>query len=158
MRALEAPPALKARPAGSRIQPGSVAPDEAEAVRLVLRQIIVVGSTIYDETELATLYDDLLGREVAEQVQVTDVLGPLLAVSLALPAGDPLVSDVSGGLGTLSRLLRMVLQSGVLGVGAYLAIEQEARASGDRWGHSHGIRAGRGSPNCWCCFRNEIRQ
>ena len=37
-------------------------------------------------------------------------------------------SDVSGGLGSLSRALRMVLQSLVLGLGAYLVIYQEATA------------------------------
>ena len=37
-------------------------------------------------------------------------------------------SDVSGGLGALSRALRMVLQSLVLGLGAYLVIYQEATA------------------------------
>ena len=34
-------------------------------------------------------------------------------------------SDIAGSLGTLSRTLRMMLQSLVLGVGAYLAIHQE---------------------------------
>jgi ATP-binding cassette subfamily C protein len=37
-------------------------------------------------------------------------------------------SDVAGGLGALSRILRMILQSAVLGVGAYLVIQQEATA------------------------------
>ena len=37
-------------------------------------------------------------------------------------------SDVAGGLGALSKVLRMALQSGVLGVGAYLVIEQQATA------------------------------
>ncbi len=37
-------------------------------------------------------------------------------------------SDVSGGLGALSRALRMLLQSLVLGLGAYLVIYQEATA------------------------------
>jgi ATP-binding cassette subfamily C protein PrsD len=35
-------------------------------------------------------------------------------------------SDVSSGLGTASRVLRMMLQSGVLAVGAYLVVHQEA--------------------------------
>jgi ATP-binding cassette subfamily C protein PrsD len=38
------------------------------------------------------------------------------------------VADVAGGLGAASRVLRMMLQSTVLGVGAYLAINQEATA------------------------------
>ena len=37
-------------------------------------------------------------------------------------------SDVGGGLGSISKVLRMLLQSGVLAVGAYLVIHQEATA------------------------------
>jgi len=37
-------------------------------------------------------------------------------------------SDVSGGFGSLSKVLRMMLQSGVLAVGAYLVIYQQASA------------------------------
>ena len=37
-------------------------------------------------------------------------------------------SDVAGGLGTISKVLRIGLQSAVLGVGAYLVIEQQATA------------------------------
>jgi ATP-binding cassette, subfamily C, type I secretion system permease/ATPase len=37
-------------------------------------------------------------------------------------------SDVGGGLGSLSKVLRMMLQSGVLAVGAYLVVHQEATA------------------------------
>jgi ATP-binding cassette, subfamily C, type I secretion system permease/ATPase len=37
-------------------------------------------------------------------------------------------SDVSGGLGSISKVLRMFLQSAVLAVGAYLVIHQEASA------------------------------
>jgi ATP-binding cassette subfamily C protein len=36
------------------------------------------------------------------------------------------IADVAGGLGSASRVLRMVLQSAVLGLGAYLVINQEA--------------------------------
>jgi len=39
-----------------------------------------------------------------------------------------LASDVGGGLGAFSKVLRMMLQSGVLAVGAYLVIHQEATA------------------------------
>ena len=38
------------------------------------------------------------------------------------------ISDVGGGLGAISRALRMLLQSAVLGVGAYFVINQEATA------------------------------
>ena len=37
-------------------------------------------------------------------------------------------SDVAGGFGSLSKVLRMMLQSGVLAVGAYLVIYQQATA------------------------------
>ena len=37
-------------------------------------------------------------------------------------------SDVAGGLGAISKVLRMMLQSAVLAVGAYLVIHQEATA------------------------------
>ena len=37
-------------------------------------------------------------------------------------------SDLGGGLGAISKVLRMMLQSGVLAVGAYLVINQEATA------------------------------
>ena len=35
---------------------------------------------------------------------------------------------MTGGLGSIARVSRMVLQSAVLGVGAYLVIEQQATA------------------------------
>lgn len=37
-------------------------------------------------------------------------------------------SDVAGGFGSISRVLRMMLQSGVLAVGAYLVLSQQATA------------------------------
>jgi ATP-binding cassette subfamily C protein len=40
--------------------------------------------------------------------------------------GQQRVSDVAGGLGAMSKILRMMLQSAVLGVGAYLVINQLA--------------------------------
>ncbi|HEY0222883.1 MAG TPA: type I secretion system permease/ATPase, partial [Pseudolabrys sp.] len=43
-------------------------------------------------------------------------------------AGQQRVSDVAGGLGAVSKVLRMMLQSTLLGVGAYLVINQLATA------------------------------
>src|SRR5581483_8359803 len=43
-------------------------------------------------------------------------------------AGNQRASDVSGGLGAIAKVLRMMLQSAVLAVGAYLVIHQEATA------------------------------
>jgi ATP-binding cassette subfamily C protein len=41
-------------------------------------------------------------------------------------ASQQRASDVVGGLGALARMLRMALQSGLLAIGAYLVIQQEA--------------------------------
>jgi ATP-binding cassette subfamily C protein len=43
-------------------------------------------------------------------------------------AGHQRAADIAGGLGAISKVLRMTLQSAVLGVGAYLVIHQEATA------------------------------
>src|SRR6201996_2620917 len=43
-------------------------------------------------------------------------------------AGNQRASDVSGGLGAIAKVLRMMLQSAVLAVGAYLVINQQATA------------------------------
>src|SRR5580698_8387090 len=43
-------------------------------------------------------------------------------------AGNQRASDVTGGLGAIAKVMRMMLQSAVLGVGAYLVIHQEATA------------------------------
>src|SRR5215813_3299085 len=42
--------------------------------------------------------------------------------------GNQNASDVAGGLGAVSKVMRMMLQSAVLAVGAYLVIHQEATA------------------------------
>jgi PrtD family type I secretion system ABC transporter len=42
--------------------------------------------------------------------------------------GNQRTSDVAGGLGAIAKVMRMMLQSAVLGVGAYLVIHQEATA------------------------------
>lgn len=43
-------------------------------------------------------------------------------------ASNQRASDVSGGLGAIAKVMRMMLQSAVLGVGAYLVINQQATA------------------------------
>jgi len=43
-------------------------------------------------------------------------------------ASQRVASDVAGGFGSMSKVLRMMLQSGVLAVGAYLVIYQQASA------------------------------
>ena len=43
-------------------------------------------------------------------------------------AAQQRVADIAGGMSALSRILRMILQSAVLGIGAWLVINQEATA------------------------------
>src|SRR6185436_20076369 len=43
-------------------------------------------------------------------------------------SGNQRASDVAGGLGAVAKVLRMILQSAVLAVGAYLVIIQQASA------------------------------
>src|SRR5678815_3601173 len=43
-------------------------------------------------------------------------------------ASQQQTSDIAGGLGAASKMLRFALQSGVLGLGAYLVIQQQATA------------------------------
>jgi ATP-binding cassette subfamily C protein len=43
-------------------------------------------------------------------------------------ASQQRTSDIAGGLGAISKVLRFTLQSGVLGLGAYLVIQQQATA------------------------------
>ena len=72
------------------------------------------------------------GRRNAEVMQAMGMAERMAArwgeANRAYLAAHQRASDVGGGLGTLSRTLRMILQSAVLGVGAYLVIEQEATA------------------------------
>ena len=70
------------------------------------------------------------GRRNAEVVTAMG-MGPAVAdrwraTDQGFIAGQQRLSDVSGGLGAISKVLRMALQSAVLGVGAYLVIHGEA--------------------------------
>lgn len=71
-------------------------------------------------------------RRNAEVMQAMGMRGRLAASWAAANAGyrsaSHRVADVGGGLGAASRVLRMMLQSTVLAVGAYLVINQEATA------------------------------
>ena len=72
------------------------------------------------------------GRRNAEVMQAMGMAERMAArwgeANRAYLAAHQRASDVGGGLGTLSRTLSMILQSAVLGVGAYLVIEQESTA------------------------------
>src|ERR1700686_4299938 len=59
---------------------------------------------------------------------VRNVIGRWSAVNAEYLASNRRASDGAGGLGPISKVLRLMLQSAVLGVGAYLVIYQEASA------------------------------
>lgn len=62
------PPAAQAQPRGTVIAlPSTVAPPGAENVKLVIRSVVITGSTVYSPDQLAPLYADLLGHEVSLQ-------------------------------------------------------------------------------------------
>jgi ATP-binding cassette subfamily C protein len=71
-------------------------------------------------------------RRNAEVLQAMGMQGRLAEawrkVNAKYLASSQSAADVAGGLGAASRVLRMMLQSTVLAVGAYLAINQEATA------------------------------
>jgi ATP-binding cassette subfamily C protein len=72
------------------------------------------------------------GRRNAEVLRAMGMAGAISAiwndVNRKYLAGNRRVSDVAGGFASVSRVLRMVLQSAVLAVGAYLVINQQATA------------------------------
>src|SRR5674476_380169 len=58
------PPVPRAQPGGPPVSlPSTVAPPGAEKIKLVIRSVRVVGSTVYSAAQLEPLYADLLGRE-----------------------------------------------------------------------------------------------
>jgi PrtD family type I secretion system ABC transporter len=72
------------------------------------------------------------GRRNTEAIHAMGMRQPLAAtwsgVNDAYLASQRSVSDVTGGFGAASKVLRMAVQSAVLGTGAYLVIQQEATA------------------------------
>src|SRR5829696_4958694 len=67
--------------------------------------------------------------EVLQAMGMSTRIGELWGESnVKYMASQQRASDVAGGLGAASKVMRMALQSGVLGVGAYLVIEQQATA------------------------------
>jgi hemolysin activation/secretion protein len=62
------PQAPRAQPRGAPIAlPSTTAPPEAKTVVLVIRQVRIVGSTVYRDEDFAPLYQDLIGRRVTLQ-------------------------------------------------------------------------------------------
>ncbi|HKH34782.1 MAG TPA: type I secretion system permease/ATPase, partial [Beijerinckiaceae bacterium] len=84
------------------------------------------------ETGMARNALALASRRNAEVLQAMGMGGRVGALwgsaNAKFMASQQLASDVAGGLGAVSKVLRMALQSAVLGVGAYLVIEQQATA------------------------------
>ena len=73
-----------------------------------------------------------LTRRCAETVQALGMCGAMSARWAAANeshlARQAALSDLTGGFGSASRIMRMLLQSVVLAVGAYLVIQQQATA------------------------------
>jgi PrtD family type I secretion system ABC transporter len=106
--------------------------------------IILVGLTFVTEylsrapareaTGLAARRNDLAAtsRRNAEVLVAMGMSGRLtnrwIAANEKYLTGNQYASDVAGGLGAISKVLRMTLQSAVLAVGAYLVIYQQATA------------------------------
>jgi ATP-binding cassette subfamily C protein len=71
-------------------------------------------------------------RRNAEAVHAMGMAGRLAALwgktNANYLASQRRAADIAGGLGSISKILRMMLQSAVLGVGGYLVIMQEATA------------------------------
>src|SRR5256885_16268176 len=64
----ERPPVPLAQPGGPTIAlPGIEAPPGAAETTLVIRQIRIVGATVYTPPQLAKLYADLIGKKVTLQ-------------------------------------------------------------------------------------------
>jgi PrtD family type I secretion system ABC transporter len=87
-----------------------------------------------DALDLASHRSDIAaaGRRNAEVLRAMGMSGHMTRqwteVNQKYLAGNQRTSDVVGGLGALAKVFRMALQSAVLGVGAYLVIQQEATA------------------------------
>jgi len=106
--------------------------------------LILIGITIATEfltrqpsREAASVADGRMGlaeasRRNAEVVQAMGMSTRLNALwhdhNRRNIAAHQRVADISGGMAALSRILRMVLQSAVLGIGAWLVINQQATA------------------------------
>lgn len=51
-----------------------------------------------------------------------------MTAGIGLAENQQTINDVAGGLGAFAKIFRMMLQSAMLGIGAYLVIEQQATA------------------------------
>jgi ATP-binding cassette subfamily C protein len=106
--------------------------------------LILVGLTLWTEmltrqpTSAATKYGGMraglaeTSRRNAEALVAMGMVGRIAKrwseAQQQYLASQQQSGDVTGGFGAISKILRMMLQSAVLGVGAYLVIHQEASA------------------------------
>jgi len=62
------PPAPLAQPGGQAIAlPSTVAPKGAERINVLVRDVQIVGMTVYTQEQMAPLYADLIGRQITLQ-------------------------------------------------------------------------------------------
>lgn len=99
----------------------------------LLTEIMSRGPTVEASKSWAARLDMAeAGRRNAEVVRAMGMGGPLEArwrsINEQYLSTQMRAADVSSGFGALTKVLRMMLQSGVLAVGAYLVIRQEATA------------------------------
>src|SRR5260370_37346104 len=94
---------------------------------LTRRPTKAVSSFAVSRSELAQA-----GHRNAEAIVAMGMVGHMVhrwaEANRQYMAGQWSASDVVGGLGALSKVLRMILQSAMLGVGAFVVIGQEATA------------------------------
>jgi ATP-binding cassette subfamily C protein PrsD len=110
----------------------------------VLGAAIIIGLTVATDWAVRSRNDDATGYAMRRQVTLDAArrhaeaisamgMGPALSArweALTRTARDASLSasDALADLGGIARIFRIVLQSGVLGLGAYLAIKQEISA------------------------------
>jgi PrtD family type I secretion system ABC transporter len=103
-------------------------------ILLTLLTEILMRAPAKAATEAAVVRNGLAeaSRRNAEALVAMGMAGPIAtrwnAANRQYMRSQQEASDLGGGLGAVSKVLRMMLQSGVLAVGAYLVIHQEASA------------------------------
>jgi PrtD family type I secretion system ABC transporter len=103
-------------------------------ILLTLLTEILMRAPAKAATEAAVVRNGLAeaSRRNAEALVAMGMAGPIAtrwnAANRQYMRSQREASDLGGGLGAISKVLRMMLQSGVLAVGAYLVIHQEASA------------------------------
>ena len=103
-------------------------------IALTLLTEILMRAPAKTATEAAIVRNGLAeaGRRNAEALVAMGMAGRIAArwsqANRQYMRSQQEASDLGGGLGATSKVLRMMLQSGVLAVGAYLVIHQEASA------------------------------